>query len=329
MDIPEAAILRKQPQGHGLFVGVLYWLAGDCMEALHIWHTIEVSSEQGSVVAKGAERALGLGYAELGDWRQALRYLSMTDSSKFAREVGNRAVRTSDMEQAANWYSISFEIEANYDSAQRLVNVLASQGRQQEIISTWQTLAARSPAGSLTYWLALAKTSEAQGDCAETASLFQKAIDLEPDFTPAVMSLAGVLRHCGDFDGAFRAYLRTAELSPGNDYVLAHIGITAFENNDFANAHKYLHESVAARPNAMALEYLSRLAFDEGRMEAAIGYMRDAVNISEQGGLYLRLGDLLAADGSPQDAERAYRRSLELQPDNNPASERLQTLVAP
>lgn len=328
-DIPEAVMWRKYTQGDPLSFGVMRWLAGDCVQALQVWKAIDESNGNDSTQKKEAEKALALGYAELGDWEQALEYLRKTDGADFARGVGNRAVRASDLEQAANWYRISFAIDANYDNAQRLVNTLTPQGRQQEIVNTWQTLAARSPAGSRDSWLALAKAAEARDDCAEAPSLYQKAVDLEPDFTPAIMSLAGMLRHCGDFDGAFRSYRQVAELSPGNEYVLAHVGIVAYENDDFANANKFLQQSVAVQPNALALDYLSRLAFDEGRIESAIRYMRNAVKITERGDFYLRLGDLLAVTGSTQEAKQAYRRSLELQPDNNPALERLRALVAP
>ncbi|MEI2690856.1 MAG: tetratricopeptide repeat protein [Anaerolineae bacterium] len=328
-EILEAIMLRKQTQSNPLFAGVLRWLAGDCVQALQVWHAIDKSNVNDSAIKRDAERALALGYAELGDWEQVLEYLRKTDGADFAREVGNRAVRASDLEQAANWYSISFEIDANFDNAQRLINALTPLGRQQEIINTWQALAARSPAGSLASWLGLAKAAEARDTCPDAISFYRKAIDLQPDSTSALMSLAGVLRHCGDFDGAFRSYLQVAELSPGNEYVLAHVGIAAYENNDFANANQFLQQSVAVQPNALALEYLSRLAFDQGRIESAIQYMRDAVQMSERGDLYLRLGDLLAADGSTQEAEQAYRHSLELQPDNNPALERLGSLVAP
>lgn len=327
--IPDAVMSRKHTQGDPLSFGVMRWLAGDCVQALRVWQAIDESNGNDSTFKKDAEKALALGYAELGDWKQAMEYLRKTDGADFAREVGNRAVRTSDLEQAANWYGISFALDANYDNAQRLVNALTPQGRQQEIVNTWMILAARSPAGSRDSWLALAKAAEARDDCTEAPSLYQKAIDLEPDFTPAIMSFAAVLRHCEDFGGAFRSYLQVAELSPGNEYVLAHVGVTAYENNDFANAEKFLRQSVAVQPNALALDYLSRLAFDEGQIESAVQYMRDAVKITEQGGFYLRLGDLLAASGSTQEAEQAYRRSLELQPDNNPALERLGALAAP
>jgi tetratricopeptide (TPR) repeat protein len=329
LHIPRANELRKQAQGQGLFLGVMYWLAGDCEESLGIWDQIYRSSDVSDDLSRNTQRALALGYAEQRNWEHASLYLRQTDGAAFAREVGNRATRAGDLRQAADWYEINFEIDPSYDAAQRLVNVLTQENRQQEIVGVWQELVDRSPKASTAYWLGLAKEAEARDDCADAVPAYQEAVRLEPRSAPSIMSLAGVLRHCGDYAGAFQAYLKAVDLTPTDNYALAHVGITAYENHDFPNAYKYLQESIAVRPNVLAFDYLSRVASDEGETEFAIGYMLSALKLGERSDLYLQLGDLYLSKGSLHDAEQAFRRSLELQPTKNPASERLHALVAP
>lgn len=62
-EILEAIMLRKQTQSNPLFAGVLRWLAGDCVQALQVWHAIDKSNVNDSAIKRDAERALALGYA--------------------------------------------------------------------------------------------------------------------------------------------------------------------------------------------------------------------------------------------------------------------------
>jgi len=328
LQFPEQSISLKSQQADGLFYGTILWIQGKCTESVETWRRIYGSGRAGDLIWENAVEALAAGYAELHDWERALYYLRQTDSPRVAETFGHRAAANGELELAAHWFRLNFEIYPSYKNAVYLANVLVPLGHQTDTSRIWQSLAKSTSKNSSEYWLAIAKAAEIRDDCPETVSAYREALQLDPEHLDAMMGLAGMFRHCKDYSAAFEWYLHAAEKDPGNVYIWSHVGIVAYENGDLVNAKIYLEKSVGIQPSALAYDHLSRVAYDQGDIELAIQYLTSALKLEERSGLYLRLGDLYLAQGSIGDAEQAFRRSLELEPENNPASERLGSLLA-
>jgi Flp pilus assembly protein TadD len=119
----------------------------------------------------------------------------------------------------------------------------------------------------------------------------------------------------GNYPAAVRAYERGLAVEPDNVELLNSLGFAQFQQGKNPEAVAALEKAVAINPkhakshNNLALAYI-----DMGELEMAEAHYRESLAIEPQAAIYNDLGFVLERQGLADEATRAYRKSIELDP---------------
>lgn len=166
------------------------------------------------------------------------------------------------------------------------------------------------------YLLGIAEAS--RRDYPHALRALRAAVDLEPEFLPAVNALARVYTLTGHQTEAVQ--MLTALLPRHRDAaeVQAALGDLHFEQHQYPPAIAAYHEAVRLRP-ASALYYnnLARVLLDANHLREAIEAGQHAVQLSPQTGqFHATLGLAYGYSGLSSQAEREFRTALTFDPQN-------------
>ncbi|HVO46539.1 MAG TPA: winged helix-turn-helix domain-containing protein [Steroidobacteraceae bacterium] len=120
--------------------------------------------------------------------------------------------------------------------------------------------------------------------CTRARAAAQRALELSPQAAQSHRAMGTVLQHCGrDFAGAERQYRRAMQLNP---------------------------------QDALAMRSYAWMCVDTGKCDDSLVMARKALAIDPLNAWsYVTVGDVAWTVGQLQEAERAYRKAVELQPD--------------
>jgi len=169
--------------------------------------------------------------------------------------------------------------------------------------------------------LARAEAWLAKGDLACAEALAEAALEHHPDAAEAWALLGRVRvldrRHLS----AEEPLRRAVELGQSDPRTLLYLGATLWENAQPTEAEEVLRRAVAASGrHRLALQQLGRLLSWSGRYEEAAEILREAaLRGRPDPGLALDLATALEGAGRLDDALAAYRRAIELDPENGRA----------
>src|SRR5271165_4245079 len=166
----------------------------------------------------------------------------------------------------------------------------------------------------------------------EAAAAYAKYLRLKPASADIWVQFAHCVRESGNPAGAEEAYLRALELEPDNPDTVLHVGRVKLALNDAASAASYLERAAAlSSPSLDAARELQTLrarlaadalsaadkARDEKRWAAAIDAYEAFLRWKPEAALiWVQLGHCLTESGKATEAERAYLKALELDPDS-------------
>jgi len=168
------------------------------------------------------------------------------------------------------------------------------------------------------------RRSRETGDIAELAkaeSALEEALSQQPDYAPAVSTLASVYSVLHRFDEALTTARRAQDLNPRLG-ALVLVGDVLVATGDYQGAAAAYSEQAAASGSpglAARLAYLDELA---GKVEEAIAQMERATaahlaagGVGEEAAWFqVRLGDLNFSIGRLAEADRRYQAGLDLFP---------------
>jgi tetratricopeptide (TPR) repeat protein len=109
------------------------------------------------------------------------------------------------------------------------------------------SLASKNAAPSGSLYVSLAKLQERSGNTAAAVEEYNKALDAEPNFLPALLGLARLYDRQGRYDDALKLYRTAAEAHPQNASAQNDLGLCLARSGK-------LNESTAALRKAMTLE---------------------------------------------------------------------------
>jgi tetratricopeptide (TPR) repeat protein len=165
--------------------------------------------------------------------------------------------------------------------------------------------------------LVQAQQLHGQGQVAAAAECLRRYVAEVPDAAPQWHSLGVMCDALGDAEGALRAYAEAVKQDPGFVDAQLNLGVTLAELGRAEEAVAALERAVALAPgDAEILQNYALVLLDSGKWEAAL----EAVTRAAAGGLAPEraaglAGAAYARAGRVAEAEREYRRALEIEPD--------------
>lgn len=223
---------------------------------------------------------------------------------------------------------------------QGMARCLAREGRHEDALALLRPAVARSP-GALGLREELAVALLESGRAEEAAKELGRVVEQAPRQVSPRLRLGATLARLGRLREASSAFLAVLERSPRSDEgrqaarALAALGGRLLDERDFAEARKAYRAVLDAGLTGDDAIYsnLALAAYRMGRRDEALAVLQDGLTRAPASArLHLRAGRLLDEAGRRGEAEREYRRAIELygaSPEAAPAREALARLAAP
>ena len=160
------------------------------------------------------------------------------------------------------------------------------------------------------------------GDYARGIQILRLLQRVRPDDPAVLYNLGMVLSDQGQLDEAIRHLQTAAEQHPDGANILVALGVAQYRSRNLAEAKKALEAAVAIEPeNPYALRNLGgclvALGQDLGRAEECLRKSVAALPQDQQG--WVGLGQVLEQRGSLEEADAAYKKTLEINFNNQVA----------
>jgi len=159
---------------------------------------------------------------------------------------------------------------------------------------------------------------------------FEKAIQLKPDFAPAINGLGNAYSALGHWDKAIEAYQKIIEdvFYGTPHFALSNMALAYYQKKDYARAEKYFLEALKLSPDFVnALGGLATTYMAQGRYEEAVQKLERAVRKEPKlAQLHFELGRAYRGLGDPGKARDEFQRAAQLAPDSPLAEEAQQEL---
>lgn len=155
----------------------------------------------------------------------------------------------------------------------------------------------------------------AQGKAAAAQAQWMKALALHPKNTIVLNNLGLFYSKQKNYAEAVNYFERAMRLKPAYTDPHLNLGITEERMGDFASAEQQLRAAAALAPlSVRAHNELGELLLKQGKQAEAQQQFEDAERINPSGESLDRLGEIYQRDELLEDAARAYRRALALNP---------------
>jgi len=149
---------------------------------------------------------------------------------------------------------------------------------------------------------------------------FEKAIQLKPDFAPAINGLGNAYSANGDWDKAIEAYQKIIEdvFYGTPHFALSNMALAYYQKSDYARAEKYFLEALKLSPDFVnALGGLATTYMVQGRYEEAVQKLERAVRKEPKlPQLHFELGKAYRGLGNTGKARDEFLRAAQLAPDS-------------
>lgn len=176
--------------------------------------------------------------------------------------------------------------------------------------------------------ISLAQIYYQQGKINETIGEYRRLTQLMPDKAEAYVFLGELFSQAGDLDSGIASIKKALTLKPDYpeaDNSLAYLYALKGENLDEALglARRALKDNA---DKAAYIDTLGWVYFKKGLLDEAIAQLERAVKILEDPVIYGHLADVYFARGLPDEAEKAWHKSLDLDPSQDSVRDKLKLL---
>ena len=189
-------------------------------------------------------------------------------------------------------------------------DVMVVLDRRAEMMGRYEDLAERHPKSALYAYLLgrLRKALE------ERLRLYRKAMELDPDFMPARLTLAQELIDAKDFAGARRELESLLKKMPKDERIPYWLGVLARRCCKWDEALKWFGEMAKLAPeDPTPYVEMGKIEKERGRAGKAAEYFKTADAMGAKSVDFLKTyGDFLAAEGKKKEALGIYSRAATL-----------------
>jgi tetratricopeptide (TPR) repeat protein len=157
-----------------------------------------------------------------------------------------------------------------------------------------------------------------QDDYAKAIELYNKAIELKPDFEFAYNNLGNAYSKRGDYAKAIELYSKAIELNLKDPVVYNNMGNTYYEQGDYAKAIESYSKAIELNPDdASAYNNLGNVYEKKGNYSKAIESFHKAIELEpDEAKVHYNLGNLYCDQGDYSKAIESYSKAIELNPDD-------------
>ncbi|MDY6938042.1 MAG: tetratricopeptide repeat protein [Cyanobacteriota bacterium] len=163
-----------------------------------------------------------------------------------------------------------------------------------------------------------AETLLSKGKLDEATVACEEALNIDPNFAPALKTLGNIARARGELDRARESYLKAIEVAPNYAEAYANLGNLAAQAQQWPEAIERYQKAIALKPDfAGAYDRLSKVWQKLGKEREATECAFRACELDPQSASverWLGLGNALFRNGQLDRASVCYRQALGLNP---------------
>ena len=234
---------------------------------------------------------------------------TLSELAEVERALGNTA-------QARRRYRESLEVNPSDQWTRgHLAQLESEDGNLGAAIALYEEIIAAEPKAAWAKVELAQALGESDGERAR--ALCEAALDDDPAYPWAHAQLGNLARRAGHLDEARKRFENAAAASPGATWILHEQADICRHLGRLEEAYAHLERAKGLNPyDAVTYGYFADLLRHEGKQAAAVGYLEKAVEFDENyTWAWRELAELRALAGRHDEAERAYRRALALEPE--------------
>lgn len=157
------------------------------------------------------------------------------------------------------------------------------------------------------------------GNLAEAIAACRLALELQPDWAPAYVTMGNVQQASGQIEEAMRLYSEAIALNPDFAEAYANLGSMLYKQGHLVEAIVNYEKAIGLKPDLAAAYWnLAGALKQQGRWDAAVAYEQKALELNPhlaQVDFHLNLGDKLARQGKLDEAVAAWQQAIAFKPD--------------
>ncbi len=171
----------------------------------------------------------------------------------------------------------------------------------------------------------LADLDYRENKLSEAASLLAQEMKDHPEDAPAQMAMAEIYLARKEPERALAIYEEMERTFPKEPEIPRRMGLVYFRQGNHAKAHAAFEKSLAAKPDYLpALQNITELEIGEGHyIDAHARMARIMADYPKAAEPWTMQGDIYRTEGKTNDAENAYAKAIELNPEQSAAYLRL------
>lgn len=168
-------------------------------------------------------------------------------------------------------------------------------------------------------------------DLGQALKAFKTIIDLDPSDAQSRFYLANVYDQSGDRAEAERQLRKAIELKPDYAQALNYLGyLLVEENRSLGEAEKFIRKALEYEPdNGAFIDSLGWLFFKQGRLAEALKTLERAAGLLDDPVIFDHLGDVHARLKDMIKAVQYWRKSLELDPQQDAVIKKIDAAQTP
>ena len=253
----------------------------------------------------------------------------------FHYELGLALVGKGELDEAIASYRKAIEFDPNFSEAHNnLGTVLQSKGQIDDAITDYRVAIELEPDNARAH-NNLGTVLQSKGQLDDAITEYRKAIELEPDNARTHNNLGSVLQGKGQLDDAITEYRKAIELEPDNARAHNLLGNALGDKGHLDEAIASKRKAIEVDPNYAAAHNSLAWTLATGRDIPSQAELDEAVQVASRAlditpdvaSFHDTLATAFEKMGRLEEAAEAFRKAVELDPDNPIYKEGLQRVV--